>query len=86
MTWGVEIKCLNTVGTILCTPLNQRTARFRDLELYLPTYLPTLASDRALQKLYAMLPTFQTCSRIETFQTLSNYLRLTYSLLPLRAS
>lgn len=59
---------------------------FRDLELYLPTYLPTLASDRALQKLYAMLPTFQICSRIETFQTVSNYLRLTFSLLPLRAS
>lgn len=42
----------------------------------IPTYLPTLASDRALQKLYAMLPTFQICFRIETFQTVSNYLRL----------
>lgn len=46
----------------------------------IPTYLPTLASYRALQKLYAMLPTFQICSRIETFQTFSNYLRLTFSL------
>lgn len=81
------MKCLNTVGTILCTSPNHRTARFRDLELYLPTYLPTLASDRALQKLYTMLPYFPKPapgSRLfKLFQTTCDYI---LSLLSLRAS
>lgn len=69
------MKCLNTVGTILCTPLNPRTARFETSSY---TYLPTLASDRALQKLYAMLPHFpnllQDGDFSKPFQTTCDYI------------